>query len=960
PALAAVASLVLLVALGLAWPQRTTRSWNTLWSPAAAAPELRLQVEPGSVTVSPGASLAVRARVWGSDQAPRLIADGLRAATATTESVEPGGAHVWRFDLSQLTRATEYRVRIAHVESPRYRIGIGGDATPVGFRIEYRAPAYARLPIQSGAAARGDLSALRGSRASVEVTFDRDLEALEVQLPDGKRARWSASTPRRWRGEVAIDREGDYELAARLATATESSRHRYRVTPLADAPPLISVRVPETDVDLPSGQQVPVDVMAEDDLGLSELKLQFRKRDDQPWSDVPLARFAARPREAAIASRWDAAPVALLPGEIATFRFVVFDDNTVSGRGMATSRSFELRFPSLAELYEKVDDRQHDAQTTLEKAAEQARELQKSLDKLARQAPRTAMPTPQTQARAEELKSALQSQQEIARKIDDAAQSLQQTLEQSAERKAFDDQLMRKMRELQELMKEIQSNEFKDAMKRMQQALEQQDPSRLESQLPKMRQEHPDMLKNLQRTIDLLKQLREEERLQALAQRADELKQRQDALNREFESPKSASKDAGKSPDQKLAEEQTERAEDSQKLAEDVKKAAAESEPDSQSEEAMSDAAAELSENAASSQTSASQSASKGDRKSAQSQGKQASQSLQKASDRLQKAVQDLQKQDEDLDLAAVRRAAQDLVALQRSADASLESEQSPSATSDQMTDLAEGAERVADSLSQLAARTPMLSPSLQKSLGRAIKGLQQSGREMAGGQSGRGQESGRQATRALNEAVLELRESESSMCNQPGNGPPQGKKSGGSPKKLGEVGQRQSEINRETRSLAQRLTEQARLSAGDQAEMRRLADEQARLREAVESIQNEEKREQQLLGRLDQTQREMKEVEEALESGQPLGDIESKQTRILSRLLDAQRSVNRRDFEPQRESRPGEESSRPSPAALSPELLRQTDRLRNDLLKAESDRYPAQYRAFIESYLKRLNGGGR
>ena len=83
-------------------------------------------------------------------------------------------------------------------------------------------------------------------------------------------------------------------------------------------------------------------------------------------------------------------------------------------------------------------------------------------------------------------------------------------------------------------------------------------------------------------------------------------------------------------------------------------------------------------------------------------------------------------------------------------------------------------------------------------------------------------------------------------------------------------------------------------------------------------------------------------------------------QQHILSRLLDAQRSLNRQDYDPQRESRPGEDVARGSPAALPADLLRESDRLRLDLLRAESDRYPAQYRAFIEAYLRSLNGSPR
>jgi hypothetical protein len=76
--------------------------------------------------------------------------------------------------------------------------------------------------------------------------------------------------------------------------------------------------------------------------------------------------------------------------------------------------------------------------------------------------------------------------------------------------------------------------------------------------------------------------------------------------------------------------------------------------------------------------------------------------------------------------------------------------------------------------------------------------------------------------------------------------------------------------------------------------------------------------------------------------------------------MLDAQRSINRRDFDPEREARPGEEVARRSPSEIPAELLRETDRLRLDLLKAEADRYPAQYRTLIESYLKSLSGNRR
>jgi hypothetical protein len=317
------------------------------------------------------------------------------------------------------------------------------------------------------------------------------------------------------------------------------------------------------------------------------------------------------------------------------------------------------------------------------------------------------------------------------------------------------------------------------------------------------------------------------------------------------------------------------------------------------------------------------------------------------------------QQEREGADLAAVRRAARDLVSLQREAEGNLTSRIPAGQRADRQTDLSEGVARVSDSLYTLSARTPFISPKLGEALGRAMDGLSNSGKDLAAGNRQRGEDAGRAGTEALNEAVIELRQTEGSMCQMPGNSQGGGKGKSMA-EKMGEMGERQGQLNRETKRITQKLTQQMQMSSGDRAEMQRLADEQARIRAQLEEMQREEDERQQLLGRLDQAQREMQEVEEALRQGASDGDVEQKQQRILSRMLDAQRSINRRDFDPQRESRPGEDVARSSPAEIPAELLRESDRLRLDLLKTEADRYPAQYRAIIESYLKSLNGKGR
>jgi len=956
PLFATLGAAGAMLVLALLLPDAAMRSWHTLWDPAAAAPPVTLAVEPGSVTISPGAALAVRARVAGTTAPPRLLGEG--ASPAPELEGAEGGVQRWRFDLPPVTRARTYAVRVQRVVSPRYSIALVGEPQPVAFSFEYRAPAYARLPAQSGAATRGDLAALRGSIASVEVTFDRDVEAVSARLPGGRGAAWSALTPRRWRGQLRIDQDGEWTLRAEAASG--AGEFRYRVSALADAPPVVTVALPQGDQDLPAGSQVPYDVMVQDDLGLSDLKLQFRKGAGQPWRDVPLAGFHDQPREAHAAANWDAAALALLPGEAGTFRFQVRDNNRVSGPGVGVSPEFRLRFPSLTELYTKLDRGQEHVQQTLQQVAEQARELQKSLDQLQRQQPRPGAQSTPAFERSEELRKALERQKSLAQQVEQAAQEMNEHMADAAERQAFREQLQQKLREMSELMRQIQSPDFKDALQRMQKALQEMDRRAMEQVLPQLRDQNKDMLKNLERSLALLKQLRDEEKLDALSKRAEELKAQQDALNKEHsESPSPPDSRDAQARAQDLAQRQQQAADKTRQLAEDARQSS-EQMSGEDSKQDLQDAAQDLEQQAAPQQKEASQQSQSGQPKKAASAGQKASESLQRAAQKMNQSNEAAQRERDAQQLAAVRHSAQDLVSLGQEAAQGQQGTPAPESQAGRQTDISEGVSRVADSLAALSKKTPVLSPKIQASLGRAMNGFSNSGHELSQGNRARGEQEASSARAALNEAVNGLREAESSMCNKPGqNGQGQGQSPGGA-QRMRQLGSQQGQLNQRSRELAKRLSQQMRISAGDQAEMRQLADEQARIRAELESVQRDEAARHELLGRLDQTKQDMQEVEEHIRSGQLGDEVQEQQTHILSRMLDAQRSINRRDYDPEREAHRGEDVARSSPGDLPAALLRENDRLRLDLMKADADRYPAQYRALIERYLQRLNGSPR
>jgi len=111
----------------------------------------------------------------------------------------------------------------------------------------------------------------------------------------------------------------------------------------------------------------------------------------------------------------------------------------------------------------------------------------------------------------------------------------------------------------------------------------------------------------------------------------------------------------------------------------------------------MDTAAQEMSKEAAPSQDQAAQSSQSGQNEQAQKSGEKASDALEKAAARMKSTAEQMQSDQNQLDLASVRRAAQDLVSLQRESAANLAGGQPTRATADRQTDLSEGTARVVD-----------------------------------------------------------------------------------------------------------------------------------------------------------------------------------------------------------------------------------------------------------------------
>jgi chromosome segregation ATPase len=143
------------------------------------------------------------------------------------------------------------------------------------------------------------------------------------------------------------------------------------------------------------------------------------------------------------------------------------------------------------------------------------------------------------------------------------------------------------------------------------------------------------------------------------------------------------------------------------------------------------------------------------------------------------------------------------------------------------------------------------------------------------------------------------------------------------------------------------------RLRQERQSQLDRLAEQQRTLKELAEQIQKSMDQNRELLGRLDKTVDEMESVSKSIERGEVDPDLVRREQRILSRMLDAQRSVHTRDYEQKRESVTAEDifsrslgENPDGPDAQS---------LRDEIRKAMQLKVPGEFEDLIKLYFRAL-----
>ncbi len=930
----------------------------------AAPLDLRITVEPGDVNAVRGQSVQITVRTEGTPVTAISLRTRMEgeAEFETEEMLASGG--VFRAELKNLKSTTEYYAASGDVQSDKYRITVLDRPLLRSFRLTATPPAYTHLQRTTGEDNQGDISAYPGTTIGVELNASKPLGDARLVFADSSTAALTVNGTSA-SGSFRARKNSTYHFALRDVQGLENiDAVEYTVTLLNDAAPTVEIISPGRNLDLTESMHIDLLLRIRDDFGFSRLRLAYRlaqsryEEPSQEFTNIELPLPGARVNQADIPYSWDLSSMHLVPEDAIAYYAEVFDNDNINGPKAGRSETYLLRLPSLEEVFSDVSQSHEQSSESMQSIAKEAEQLRQDLENLQhdlRQNPQR--PDWQQQKKAEEL---VQRYEELQKKVSDVSQKLDEMMKKMDDNKLLSDETMQKYTELQKLMEQLNSPELRDALKKLQESMKQLSPEQMQQAMSQLKMSEEQFRQNLERTIELLKRIHIEQKLDELIKRTQELEQRQEEL--QSETKKTPPSDAEKRADlSKQQADMKEQAGELKKETADVSKKMEEF-PEEMPVEEMAQAQKQLEQsNLEQQMENAGKQLSSGEMQNAGQQQEQTKKDLTEFEKQLQDVQKTLRENQMKQVVETMRKQVRDLLELSKQEEGIKDETKGLDPNSrrfreslQHQDDVRSGLNSVADQMNELGKKTFAVSPEISREMGNAMRAMDDAMKQMEARQPGPSSLEQAEAMGSLNRTAM-LMEGAINGMMQGGQG---GTGMSGLLGQLSQLSGQQGGINQGTRD-AMGMGQGQGLTAEQQAAYGRLAGQQAAVQKTLKQLAEEANNTgdfSKLLGDLNKIADEMTEVQTDLEQQNVTSETTRKQERILSRLLDSQRSMRERDYEKRRKSETGKTVPRVSPGEIDLTTQEGKNKLREELLRVLESKYSKDYETLIKKYFEELD----
>lgn len=869
--------------------------------------------------------------------------------TVEERVLERDSANQYTTVLPAVRTTTYYQVIWKNLRSEQCTLSVLDRPLFRSFRVQLQYPSYSKLLPLVQEDFVGDVTALPGTNVTVSGSVSKELTKAMLVFND------STYVPATVRGNsftarFTLRKNGSYSVHV-LDTdgLTNIDPVSYALRTIPDEYPRVTIVEPGRNIDIADNQLLPLRIVASDDYGFSSLRLVYRliqsrfEKPHEQYSTIPIP-YRATGSELETQYLWQLGSLHLVPEDVVEYFVEVFDNDDVNGPKRSRSEVYLLRLPSLDEVFADLGKEHQQSLSELKKVQDEAQSLRKEIETLDRELKKEKPFDWQMQKKVEDV---VKRYEELQKKVDDVKKQLDEMRNTMEQQNVLSSETLEKYLELQQLFEQINSEELQQLLQRMQRPMQTMDKQQMQQLMEQLVANEERFRQSIERTIELLKRLHIEQKLDELTKRASEILKAQEDIAKKLE------QEGESAASRELVEQQKHLAQQQQALEREM--GALQQKMEEFFTEMPAEQMSHLLEKVQSEQIpqqmeQAASSMQRGDQQSALRQQQRIQQSLDRIKQQLTAMRQQMLQNQSSYVLSELRRTMYSLLELsKKQEELQLESQSAPYGSprlreiAQQQAELQQSLQNLVQSLHQLSKKSFVITPEMGRTLGEAFRRMRSALdylEDQNGVQASKQQGA---AMESMNSAAVQFHNALQSMMKGGGTG-------GGMSlfQQLQHMAGQQMALNLETQQLGHGASQDAR----------RLAQRQNAIRKTLEDLIQEARQSseyQRLARELARVEEEMREVVTQLEQQQVNPETLQKQERILSRLLDASRSLRERDYEQRRRAETAKHVQRTPPPELSPEVLKMRSRFQDELLKLKEQRFAKDYQELIKKYFEAL-----
>jgi hypothetical protein len=780
---------------------------------------------------------------------------------------------------------------------------------------------------------------------NVSFRFFSDSLSINGQLTDNQRFQFKKE----------FRRPDQYEVLLKNKKSANRDRILYSIDVVKDQYPTIAINNLQDSVLF---QRVLLGGIIGDDYGVSQLALKYYVRDEENRElktqtiQIPLSGSQVQQN---FFYNWNVDSLALKPGYKLEYFLQVWDNDGVNGRKSTKTALYSFSIPTKGDLMVQIKNSQAQTEQKIDQGVSKAEDLQQKIEQATQKLKGKQQMNWQDKKMLEDIIQQKQSLDQVVEKLKEENKLLDQKKEAFTEQ---DKRIKEKAEQIQKLMDELLDDETKKLFEELQKLLkENSDINEIQKLLNKLNQNTDNLEKELERTLELFKELQFDFKFdQAINKLGDQIEKQKEILE---ETEKLDKEQRGKKSDQEgetLKEESKQLAEDQNELMNSVKETQEEmKELEKLGEELHKDESvpdSEESEEILKDQEQSKEKLEQNEPSKAKAPQKNSLQKMQQMQQAMQSSQSSMEMEMEMENLESLRQIIHSLVKLSYDQELLLKqfNELTPNdprfnSIAQRQLKLKDDSQVLEDSLLALGKRDPFMGSVITKEIGELnshLEKITEANRERRRPQASSEMQA---SMTTINNLALLLDDHFEMMMQMMANAKP----SMGKQKQKGQkpsLSQMQQNLNQKIQQLKNSGKTGKELSE----ELAEMAAEQERIRKALQEMQEKmkdgAKPGNQLPGKMEQTEME-------LVNKQLTDQLIKRQQEILTRLLETEKSVREQDLDEERKGETAKDYEKEIPKAFE-EYLRLKEK-EVELLKTVPPKLYPYYKKEVNEYFKRM-----